>query len=185
MNPQVAADFPSPTSKAGLVLSHPFFAGMSSEERALIAMAIKSNSQQKVEFGPHEIIFREGEPANRFYLIESGSVMLETHEPADGTFPVQTLKAGDVIGFSWLFPPFTWCLQARALERTRVIALDGADLLVTAEENRMFGYELMKRVGRIAIQRLKAFEREYAKVSRQLETARQQLDSMRKVLPTS
>lgn len=58
------------------------------------------------------------------------------------------------MGWSWLFPPFVWHLQARALEPVKTIALSGAHLLTTAEGDREFGYELMKRVAHVVIQRL-------------------------------
>jgi CRP-like cAMP-binding protein len=121
------------------------------------------------KFGAGQIIFSEGDPANRFYLIESGSVALEAHEPADGTFPIQTLEGGEVLGWSWLFPPFVWHFQARALKPMHAIVLDGAHLLVAAERNAAFGYALMKRVGQILIHRLQATRKQFVKS--QLECA--------------
>jgi CRP-like cAMP-binding protein len=70
--------------------------------------------------------------------------------------PVQTLGAGDVLGWSWLFPPFAWHFQARAIEPASAVALSGASLLVNAERNHDFGYELMKRVAQVVIRRLQA-----------------------------
>lgn len=151
------------------VLDHPFFTGMSPEQRTLVAVSVEPGVAGEAVFRANEIIFREGEPADRFYLIESGSVMLEAHEPADGTFPIQKLEAGDVMGFSWLFPPFAWCMQARALETSNVIVLDGAHLLIAAEQNKVFGYELMKRVGQLAIRRLQASRKELVAKSKALD----------------
>jgi hypothetical protein len=82
---------------------------------------------------------------------------------------VQILGPGDVLGWSWLFPPFTWHFRALALEPTNAIVLDGAHLLVTAERNRDFGYELMKRVAQVVIHRLQATRKQL--VDRQLESA--------------
>ena len=127
------------------------FHGMNPEH-----LAILSNGAKEVQFKAGEVLFREGEPANQFYLIEKGKVVLEAHEPANGTTLVQTLGAGDVLGWSWLFPPFAWHLQARAVEPTNAIILNGARLLVTAERNHEFGYELMKRVAEVVIRRLQA-----------------------------
>ncbi len=132
-------------------ISHPFVHGMKPEYLTLLADGAK-----KVQFKLGELLFREGEPANQFYLIESGKVALEAHEPADGTMLVQTLGAGDVLGWSWLFPPFTWHFQARVIEPTCAITLNGAHLLASAERNREFGYEIMKRVAQVVIQRLQA-----------------------------
>lgn len=158
------------------ILDHPFFSGLSGEERALIAMAVQPGSAREAVFKPDEIIFREGGPANRFYLIESGSIRLEVHEPSDGRFPIQTLEAGEFLGFSWLFPPYRWNLQARALEPTKAVVLDAAHLLVTAEQNKQFGYDLMKRIGQVAIKRLQATRKQYVEASQQLQAAREALE---------
>lgn len=130
---------------------HAFFHGMKPEHLAVLGQGAKA-----VQFKSGDVLFREDEPANQFYLIESGKVALEAHEPADGTALVQTLGAGDVLGWSWLFPPFVWHFQARAMEPTSAVVLSGAHLLVTAERNHDFGYELMKRVAQVVIHRLQA-----------------------------
>jgi CRP/FNR family transcriptional regulator, cyclic AMP receptor protein len=110
------------------------------------------NAREK-EFNRGEILFRAGEPANKFFLVQSGKIALETRNPRAAA-PFYIVGEGDVLGWSWLFPPFCWHFQARALEPTHVIALDGAHLLVTAEEDPEFGYQLMKRIAKIVIQRL-------------------------------
>lgn len=133
------------------IVNHPFFAGM---EKEFLSIVISSASERV--FARGEIIFREGKPASHFYLIESGRVGLEAHEPADGTFPVQELHAGEVLGWSWLVPPFVSHFQARALEQTRTIVLDGAHLLIAAEQNKQFGFDLLRRVTRTMVQRLEA-----------------------------
>jgi CRP-like cAMP-binding protein len=119
-------------------------------------MQIIAECATEVSFKPDQMIFREGEPANRFFLIEAGRVALEAHQLADGTVPIQEIGAGDVLGWSWLYPPFVWHFRARAIEPTRAIVLDGAHLLCAAERNNEFGYELIKRVSQIVIHRLQA-----------------------------
>lgn len=133
------------------ITEHTFFEGMKPEHLAVLTEGAKS-----VQFQAGDVLFREGEPASRFFLIESGKVELELHEPANGTMPVETVGTGDVLGWSWLFSPFFWHLQARASEPTSAIVLDGAHLLVAAEHNHDFGYELMKRVAQVVIHRLQA-----------------------------
>ncbi len=133
------------------ITNHAFFHGMKPEHLASLAHGAKT-----ARFNAGDVLFREGEPANQFYLIESGRIVLEGHEPADGTILVQTVGGGEVVGWSWLFPPFVWHFQARAIEPVSVIILSGAHLLVAAERNHDFGYELMKRVAQLVIQRLQA-----------------------------
>ena len=117
-------------------------------------LAVLAEGAKAAAFKAGDVLFREGEPANQFFLIQSGKIALETHEPANGTMLVQTLGAGDVLGWSWLFPPFVWHFQARAIEPASVIILSGAHLLATAERRHDFGYELMKRVAQVVIRRL-------------------------------
>lgn len=130
---------------------HPFFCGMKPRH-----LDVLGEDAREMTFKPDETLFRVREPADRFLLIRSGKIALEAHEPADGTVSVQTLGPGEVVGWSWLFPPFVWNLQARALGSTEVIVLNGAHLLTTAERDHDFGYELMKRVAQVVIQRLQA-----------------------------
>ena len=130
---------------------HPFLQTMKPEHVDTLA-----RSATVVEFQPDHVLFHEREPANRFYVIQSGRIALEAHKPSDGTVLVETLGAGDVLGWSWLFPPFSWHFQARVLEPTIAIALDGAELMIAAENNHDFGYELMKRVAQVVIHRLQA-----------------------------
>lgn len=132
-----------------IITSHTLFQDMKPEHQALLGRGAK-----EAKYKAGEVIFRQGEPANLFHLIVSGKVLLEAHEPADGTVPVQTLGPGDLLGWSWLFPPFAWNFQARAVEPTEVIALSGGHLLASAEQDNEFGYELMKRVAQVVIKRL-------------------------------
>jgi CRP/FNR family cyclic AMP-dependent transcriptional regulator len=141
------------------ITSHAFFRGMKPEHLALLTEGAKA-----VEFKSGEVLFREGTPANQFYLIESGSIALEAHEPANTTMAVQTLGPGDVLGWSWLFPPFAWHFQARAIDPVSAILLNGAALLVNAERNHEFGYELMKRVAQVVIRRLQATRKQLLKL---------------------
>ncbi len=130
---------------------HPFLAGM--DARHLQAFLRGAKEQQ---FQAGDVIFREGEPANTLYLIESGRVALEAASAGGGGTLIQTLGGGDVLGWSWLFAPFAWHFGARAMEPTRAICCDGGHLLVLAEEHPHFGYDVMKRISQIVIQRLQA-----------------------------
>ena len=138
-------------SLRAMIQDHPFFHAMKPEHLDAIAACAT-----EATFKSDQVLFREVEPASQFYHIEKGRIALEAHEPADGTVLVQYLGAGDALGWSWLFPPFVWHFQARALEPTKAIVLNGAHLLVTSERDHEFGYELMKRVAQIVIQRLQA-----------------------------
>ena len=139
-----------------LIAGHPFFEGTPSAHVDILAVGAR---EQVIPAG--QVLFRQGEPANRFYLIESGRVVVEETPPGGSARLVEILTTGDALGWSWLFPPFSWHFQARALEPTRVIALDGGHLMVTAEENHEFGYHLLRRVSRVVIRRLQATRQQF------------------------
>jgi len=134
-----------------ILVAHPFFKDLEPRYLQLI-VGCASN----VRFDPGQFIFREGEEANQFYLIRQGKVALEVFVPERGSITLQTLGEGDVLGWSWLFPPYRWHFDARTLESTRAIAFDGKCLRAKCEEDHSLGYELVKRVVHVVIQRLQA-----------------------------
>ena len=104
-----------------------------------------------VRFDAKQLIFREGGDANTFYLIRHGKVALQTFSERRGPITVLTLGEGEILGWSWLAPPYKWKFTARVLEPTQVFAFDGECLRAKAEEDHDLGYELLKRfVGLIA-----------------------------------
>jgi CRP/FNR family cyclic AMP-dependent transcriptional regulator len=111
-------------------------------------------SNMRVDAG--QFFFREGDPANEFYLIRSGRVAVEFFAAQRGTITLLTLGDGDVLGWSWLFPPYRWSFDARALDLTRAIAFDGKCIRGKFEQDYKLGYEIMKRSVGIVEQRLEA-----------------------------
>jgi CRP-like cAMP-binding protein len=135
-----------------LIAAQPFFKGMSPQQLQLLA---ESALEMKFETG--QKIFETGSPANRFYLILEGQVVMESELAEHGVMlPIQTLGAGDNLGWSWLFPPFTVHLSARALTPTRTIFFYGTRLREQCEFDHEFGYELMKRVAAVTTECLRA-----------------------------
>ena len=135
----------------GLIAEHPFSDGLEMPHLKLL-VGCASN----VRFEPGQFVFREGDEANQFYLIRHGKVTLEIHAPPRGSIIIQTLSEGDVLGWSWLFPPYRWKFSAKAIESTRAIALDGKCLRGKSEEDHDLGYELLKRFARVIQERLQA-----------------------------
>jgi CRP/FNR family transcriptional regulator, cyclic AMP receptor protein len=134
-----------------ILAEHPFFKGLEPRYMQLI-----TGCASNVRFDTGTYIFREGEPAERFYLIREGKVALETFAAERGTITIETIEAGEVLGWSWLFPPYQWHFSARVVEPTRAIALDGICLRTKGEEDHDLGYQLVKRVAQIMMQRLQA-----------------------------
>ncbi|HEY0455200.1 MAG TPA: cyclic nucleotide-binding domain-containing protein [Verrucomicrobiae bacterium] len=141
-------------------VEHPFVTGLRPDHLDII-----NHDATEMTFEPGQIIFRQAELANQFFLLQSGSVALESVMPGQKPVLIQTLKKGDALGWSWLFPPFRWNFQARAVEGGRAYVLNGAHLLVESSENRDFGYELMKRVAQIIIQRLQANRKQLLEIA--------------------
>ncbi len=115
-------------------------------------------------FEAGELIFREGDPANRFYLIQEGKVALESEKTGQRPVLIQTLGVGEVLGWSWLFPPYYWHFNARALEPTKAIFFYGTRLREQSEEDPVLGYELLKRMSHVVIQRLQATRQQLLKM---------------------
>ncbi|HEY0184701.1 MAG TPA: cyclic nucleotide-binding domain-containing protein [Rhodopila sp.] len=105
-------------------------------------------------YHPGEYIFREGEPADHFFLIRHGLVALEIHVPQGSPIVVETLETGDIFGWSWLVPPYVWTNDARASEQVRLLKLDGACLRGKMESDRALGYEIYKRFLPVMARRL-------------------------------
>jgi CRP-like cAMP-binding protein len=130
---------------------HSFFEGLSPEHLDLL-VSCASN----VRFEAGSYIFRQGEEANQFYLLRHGRVAVEVFAPQCPPIVVETLDADDILGWSWLVAPYYWRFDARAVELTRAIALDGKCLRRKCEENHELGYVLLKRFVPIIEHRLQA-----------------------------
>lgn len=141
------------------VALHPFLAGMNPTQLALL-----SDCAIAVHFKKGQTILREGEMANRFYLIESGKVVLESGEGFGDPVVVETIGAGDLLGWSWMFPPYVWHFTARAAEPTTAIFFYGTILREYCERDHSLGYELFKRIAPIMMKRLQAARRKMLSV---------------------
>ena len=126
-----------------------FFDGLRVETIELV-----SGCASNVQFDPGTTIFREGERADAFYLLRQGSVALETYVPARGAVMIETIEAGDVLGWSWLFPPYRWHFDASALTAVRATAFDGKCLRGKCAADPALGYELVSRFAQTLIERL-------------------------------
>lgn len=105
-------------------------------------------------FEAGENLFREGDDANDFYVIRHGRVALELYMPQGGALTISTHGPGEVVGWSWLFPPYRWHMDARVVERCSALVIDGRCLREKAEANHDLGYELMKRFAAQMVERL-------------------------------
>jgi CRP/FNR family cyclic AMP-dependent transcriptional regulator len=132
-----------------IVSESPAFAGLTQAQLELIAGCARNAG-----FDRGERLFRNGDPADTFYLVRKGRVSLSTHVPARGAVVIETLDPGEIVGWSWLFPPYVWHFDAAAVDDLRVVAFDGACLRGKCEADHDLGYELMGRFASVMIDRL-------------------------------
>jgi CRP/FNR family cyclic AMP-dependent transcriptional regulator len=133
----------------GLLTAHPFFSDFPTRYLELV-VGCASN----VRFGAGEFIFHEGQEAEKFYLLREGKVALQITSERRGPLNILTLGEGDILGWSWLFPPYRWKFSARTIDPTRAFAMDGHCLRTKAEQDHDLGYELLKRFSRVFETRL-------------------------------
>jgi CRP/FNR family transcriptional regulator, cyclic AMP receptor protein len=134
-----------------IVREHPFFAGMPNAFCDLVCACAKN-----VRFEAGQYLFHEGEPADWFYLVRHGRVALQVTVPGRGAVTFQTMSEGEIVGLSWLIPPYRWTYDAKAVDLTRAIAMDASCLRGKCEADHDLGYEMMKRFMPVLIQRLQA-----------------------------
>ena len=123
-----------------LLAEHPFFQDMPPDVRDVVVGCCAN-----AHWRPGEFLFKEGGKADHFYLIRQGVVAVEVHAPGRPGVVVENIGEGDIIGWSWLVPPYLWTFDARAVDQVRAITIDGACLRRKIEENHELGYHLYKR----------------------------------------
>jgi CRP/FNR family transcriptional regulator, cyclic AMP receptor protein len=151
MNPQIISNEIQIEPLASRVALHPFLAGMNHTQLALLTDCAMSR-----HFNANQLILREGDLANGFYLVETGKVALESDAGPCGSIPIQIVGAGDLLGWSWMFPPYVWQFTARAIEPTTTLFFYAAILREYCEKDHSLGYELLKRISAVMLTRLQA-----------------------------
>jgi CRP-like cAMP-binding protein len=137
-----------------LIVQQPFFKGLNSQQLQLLAA-----SALEMKFETGATIFEEGSPANRFYLILKGRVVLSSEMEDRNVIPIQSLGPGEDLGWSWLFPPYSMHFSARAQEPTTAIFFYGTRLREQCEQDHELGYQIMKRIAEVATESLRATQR--------------------------
>jgi len=148
----------TPSGVTGAFAGHAFLKGLSERHLMLLASGVKPMS-----FAAGEYLGREGEEARAFYLILSGKVSLGVHTPDRGVVPVQTVGAGQALGWSWLVPPHRWRFDCRAVDAVQALAFNAEWLREKCEQDHELGYHLLKHLvgviaGRLAATRLQLLD---------------------------
>ena len=130
---------------------HPFFADFPPEYAELVAGCARNHA-----FHAGEYLIRESDPADSFFLIRHGKVALEIAAAGRPPVLIATLGEGEIVGASWLVPPYRTMFDARAMEPTRAIGIDAKCLRGKCEDDHHLGYEMMKRFLPVIARRLQA-----------------------------
>lgn len=143
---RIEPDFESMTTRVTL---HPFLAGMTPTQLALL-----TDCAIPTHFKEGQTILREKEMANRFYLLETGRIVVEARAAGRQPILIEKLSAGDLLGWSWMFPPYVWHFSARAIEPTNTLFFYGSILREYCERDHSLGFELFKRMSAVMVHRL-------------------------------
>jgi len=134
-----------------LLAESAFFKDLAPADRRMLA-----GCGRNVVFKPGEYVFHEGEVSNQFHLLRAGKVALEIRVPGRGAIILQTVQESEVLGWTWMVPPYRKQYDARAVELTRAIVFDGACIRKKCQEDPRLGYEFFKRFAVVIAQRLSA-----------------------------
>jgi CRP-like cAMP-binding protein len=135
----------------GAFSSHTFIKALSEHHRMRLASGVKPFRASVGDY-----LAREEEPAHAFYLIQEGHVAIGTHLSTSDAVPIQTVGPGDIVGWSWLLPPYRWQFDARATDGVRGLSFDGTWLRELCEQDYALGYHLLKQLLAVVTSRLTA-----------------------------
>jgi len=136
---------------ASIVSEHRFFADLNAATIELLAGCARN-----VVFQPGEYLFHTGDPADEFYLIRHGRVALDIVAPGRSAVTFQTVGPDELVGVSWLLPPYRWIHDARAVDAVRAIGMDATCLRRKCDSDHDLGYEMMMRFVPVLVSRLQA-----------------------------
>src|SRR5579859_6170519 len=134
---------------AAALATHPFLHGMSPQELAWLA-----GTARDVTFPARHRLFEDGGNANRFWLIQSGHVSLDLHIPGQGPVVIETIGMGELLGWSWLVPPYRWAFGAVAATALEAFEFDAPAVRERCANDPVLGYELNQRITRVLAKRL-------------------------------
>jgi len=131
--------------------THTFFSGLDDSYREFL-----SNSATELQIKKGHVLFKQGDRADKFYLLRKGQVSVQVPALMGPSLEIQTLGEDQVLGWSWLIPPYRWNFLARAVEESDLLEFDGGAILARCAEDPKFGYELFKCFAALMSERLGA-----------------------------
>jgi len=136
---------------AAALAAHPFLHGMSPDHLAVLAQA-----GSDVTFPDRHRLFEEGGRATHFWLVQSGHVTVDVHVPGQGRVAIDSIGMGDLVGWSWLFPPFRWAFGAVAAGPVEAFEFDAGTVREYCASDPAFRAEVTERVAQVLTKRLQS-----------------------------
>ena len=136
---------------AEALAGHPFLHGMPHAHLAVLADTAKD-----VTFPARHRLFEDGGRATSFWLIQSGHVALDLNVPGQGRMKIDTIGMGELLGWSWLFPPYRWAFGAVTVSPVEAFELDGRMVRACCQDDPVLGHDLTQRLARVLAKRLQA-----------------------------
>jgi CRP-like cAMP-binding protein len=133
------------------IAAHPFLDGLAAAHVRMLEPAARP-----VRFAAGSRIFAEGGPADRFWLLLDGHVQLDALVPGRGLAVIESLPPMSVLGWSWLFEPYTWHFGAAAIESTSAVEFDAEQVRQACDADPALGYDLLRRFVRVVVDRLQS-----------------------------
>jgi len=138
-------------TELSILAAQPFLRGMPGAQLAELAGAC-----QHVTVPAGQRLFDEGSPAGGFWIIDAGRVVLDATVPGQGRVVIESLGRGDVIGLSWMLPPYQWRFGAVTSQPMQAFAFDAAPVRAACSADPVLGYELGRRFSAVVVRRLQA-----------------------------
>lgn len=135
---------------------HPFVATLSDDH----ITTLEGCGLSHLSFEPGDKIVREGKVAEACFLIDRGDVALNLYVGRTESRTLQIVHGGEIVGWSWLLPPYLGTSEAIALTPVTALRIDAALLREAMESDRVFGYEMLVRICNVAVSRLEASRHE-------------------------
>src|SRR6516165_11677884 len=136
---------------AEALANHPFLHGMSRDHLAVLAEAAAD-----VMFPARHRLCEDGHNATHFWLLQSGQVALDLDVPGQGRMKVETIGMGELLGWSWLFPPYRWAFGAVAATTVEAFEFDAPAVRQACVADLGLGFELTRRLAHVVAKRLQA-----------------------------
>jgi len=120
--------------------AHEFFSEFSDD---VLKFLCECSSTREIKKG--QILFLQGEHADKFYVVRSGRISLQMPAIMGPTLEIQTVDEDQVLGWSWLISPYQWNFQTKAEDDSELLQFDGAAILAQCEQDPKLGFELVKK----------------------------------------